>query len=456
MNKPGYSLARRLSIQLAAQTALGLGLLCAGIFAATAWSFADKQRAHLATKLSATRDAAVTSEAAGGLAEMRRHLQAAIPRRAGTYLELRSANGELLYRDPEALQNPSNAQRMEFSLPLTVGEVRGALLLDIAEDSRMLGQLALILVVATLLGGLSAGLASAWRVRRTLAPLRTLADQTRAVSPGRMDQRLALAEPVAELQPWIDQFNAMLRRLEAAYVQLEAFNADVAHELRTPLAALIGHTEVALSRERPVHSLRETLTGNLEELQRLAALVNVMLVLSGADRGAKARCGAPSRLADLVRQVVDFHDAALGEAQLRVHVEGDAEMAVDQALFKRAASNLLGNATRYAARGSAITVRIGVDAQGCAEVSVENSGPDIEAQHIPRLFDRFFRTDESRTDGHLHHGLGLAIVAAIARMHAGHTVAVSGGGRTRIGFAVGRALPAAGSVVPTAAFAAPD
>jgi two-component system, OmpR family, heavy metal sensor histidine kinase CusS len=442
MKKAGYSLAARLSMQLAAQTALGLGLLCVGIFAATEWSFVDKQRALLTTKLAATRDAAISAERAGGLVEMRRHLQAAIPRRAGTYLELRAANGELLYRDPEVLPNHAKAQRMEFTLPLAVGEVQGALLLDITEDSRMLGRLALILATATLLGGISAGIACAWRVRRTLEPLRALADQTRAISPGRMEQRLSLAEPVAELQPWIDQFNAMLRRLEAAYVQLEAFNADVAHELRTPLAALIGHTEVALSREdRPVEALRDTLTGNLEELQRLAALINDMLFLSRADRGAAARCSAPSHLADLVRQVVDFHDAPLSEAGLRVHIEGDLEIAVDQALFKRAVSNLLGNATRYAEKGSTITVHIEADAQARAEVVVENNGPEIDALHIPRLFDRFFRIDESRADGHLHHGLGLAIVAAIARMHSGHTVAVSGGGRTRIGFAISPSLP---------------
>ncbi|MCR8959821.1 ATP-binding protein [Variovorax sp. S2] len=82
-----------------------------------------------------------------------------------------------------------------------------------------------------------------------------------------------------------------------------------------------------------------------------------------------------------------------------------------------------------------------MNAEGGAEISVENTGPDIDALHIPRLFDRFFRTDESRTDGHLHHGLGLAIVAAIARMHSGYTMAISGSGRTRIGFAVSRSLP---------------
>lgn len=429
-------------MQLASQTVLGLGLICAGIFAVTTWSFADKQRAYLAAKLTATRDVALSAEGSGGLAAMRKHLQAGIPRRVGTYLELHKANGDLLYRDPDAFSPFSRAQRMDFTLPLAVGEVRGVLLLDTAEDSHMLRRLALILATATLLGGISAGLASVWMVRRTMRPLLALAEQTRAISPGRMDQYLSLVEPITELQPWIDQFNAMLQRLESAYVQLESFNADVAHELRTPLAALIGHTEVALSREnRQAETLRETLTGNLEELQRLAALVNDMLFLSRADRGETARCRMPSRLADLVRQVVEFHDASLGEAQLRAYVVGDAEISVDQPLFKRAVSNLLGNATRYAVQGSAITVNIDVGTEGYAEVTVENTGPDIDAPHMPRLFDRFFRADESRVDGHLHHGLGLAIVAAIAQMHAGHTVAVSGGGRTSIGFAVSRSSP---------------
>lgn len=436
MKPTGYSVVRRLSLQLAWQTALGLGVLCAGIFAATEWSFADKQRALLASKLSATRDAALSAERTGGLAEMRTQLQRNIPRRVGTYLELYSGGGELLYRDPEALPDLARSQRMKFTLALTKEEVQGVIFLDTTDDFRMLGRLALILGTATLLGGLLAGLASAWRVRRTLQPLQVLADQTREISPERMNQRLALIEPIHELQPWIDQFNAMLRRLELAYVQLEAFNADVAHELRTPLAALMGHTEVALSRnDRTVDALRETLTGNLEELQRLSVLVNDMLFLSRADRGCLARRGAPSSLAALVRQVVDFHEAPLSEARLRVYVEGDAEAAVDEPLFKRAVSNLLGNATRYAFTDSAITAHITVTA-GIAEVSVENAGPDIDAPHIPRLFDRFFRTDESRADGQLHHGLGLAIVAAIARMHSGRTLAVSGGGRTRIGFAV--------------------
>jgi two-component system heavy metal sensor histidine kinase CusS len=272
-------------------------------------------------------------------------------------------------------------------------------------------------------------------VRRSLRPVRELAAQTRQISPQQLDQRLRLVDPAEELAPWLDQFNALMDRLERAYQQLEAFNADVAHELRTPLAALIGHTELALARERSPESLRETLASNLEELQRLSAMVNDMLFLASADRGAAARRGAATSLAALVRDVVEFHEAPLEDAALRVRIDGDVQVPVDEPLVKRALSNLLGNATRYAAPGSTVVVRIEpLDGQA-VRLEVENRGPAIEAALLPRIFDRFFRADAARTGGAgPHHGLGLAIVAAIARMHGGQPHARCEHDVTRIGF----------------------
>jgi len=227
-----------------------------------------------------------------------------------------------------------------------------------------------------------------------------------------------------------------MARLEQSYAQLEGFNADVAHELRTPLANLMGQTEVALSRERPMAEMRETLVSNLEEMQRLSAMINDMLFLSQADRGAVARRGEPVSLAVLAQQVVEFHEGALEDAGLRLRVEGDALLPVDESLIKRALSNLLGNATRFATRGSTVVIGIAPDAARQVQVEVSNQGPAIAPEALPRLFDRFFRADESRCcDGdEQHHGLGLAIVAAIARMHAGRTIAGSGDGTTRVGF----------------------
>jgi two-component system heavy metal sensor histidine kinase CusS len=359
------------------------------------------------------------------------------PVRAGTLLTLTRGDATPLFSDPP---NAGFRYRIgnDFVVPAAAiagGEVRGRLEIDVTHDARMLKGLAVTLVLATLLCAALTGVGIRWLVRRDLRPLDDLAAQTRAMSPQGLGQRLTLAQPAAELLPWIEQFNALMGRLEQAYSQLEGFNADVAHELRTPLANLIGQTEVALSRERAVETLRETLVSNLEEMQRLSAMVNDMLFLSHADRGAVARRGVPVSLAALVQQVVEFHEAPLEEAGLQLRVEGDATLPVDESLFKRALSNLLGNATRFARRGSTVVIGIVGAAPEQVQVVVQNEGVAIDAGSLPRLFDRFFRADTSRCcDDSQHHGLGLAIVAAIARMHAGRTVAESQDGVTRVGF----------------------
>ena len=355
----------------------------------------------------------------------------------GNHLELSRGDGTQLHRGRRiAPFSHAIAQDFEVHAPLVAGgSVRGRLEMDVTQDAGVLRGLAITLLLTSAVGAALSGLAMRWQVRRNLRPLNQLAAQTRAISVKRLDQRLKLDQPAVELLPMIEQFNALMGRLEQAYTQLEGFNADVAHELRTPLTTLIGQTELALSRERSVDSLRETLESNLEEMQRMAALVNDMLFLSQADRGAVARRGAPVSLAAVARQVVDFHEATLEEAGLTLRVEGDATVAVDEPLFKRALSNLLGNATRFAERGSMVLIRIATQLPEQVEVVVQNSGVAIDADALPRLFDRFFRADSSRCcEDQQHHGLGLAIVAAIARMHAGHTLAESQAGVTRVGF----------------------
>ena len=318
--------------------------------------------------------------------------------------------------------------------------LRARYTVDYARDAAMGTRWAWILVGVTLAAGALVSAGTRWHVKRGLNPLRDLAAQTRAISARHLDRRLALVDPAEELLPWIEQFNALMDRLQQAVQQLEAFNADVAHELRTPLATLIGETEVALSRERDAPALQETLVSNLEEMQRLSALVNDMLFLSQADRGASARRGAPVSLAELAQQVSEFHEATLEDAGVTLRVEGDARLPIDVALVKRALSNLIGNATRFAARGSTIVVAIAPEADGQFRVMVENAGEGIAPENLPRLFDRFFRADASRCcDEVQHHGLGLAIVAAIARMHAGRTLAESAAGTTRVGFTLAAA-----------------
>lgn len=437
-----HSISTRLSRKLALFTMLVLGLLFALAWGMVKMLLTDRNAQDLGARCELIRDVVALEARQGGEAAVVARLRADARMRGGTQLVIRRADGSLLYADgdagPATRSMSVHTQTRDFSIDtpgVAGGSVRASYTVDYERDVALGTRWAWILVGVTLAAGALVAAGTRWHVRRGLGPLRDLAAQTRAISARSLDQRLSLADPAEELLPWIEQFNALMDRLQRAMAQLEAFNADVAHELRTPLATLIGQTELALSREREVDALRETLVSNLEEMQRMRALVNDMLFLSQADRGAAARRGGPVSLAALARQVSEFHEATIEDAGLRLRIDGDAEVAVDEPLVKRALSNLLGNATRFAARGSTVVVSIAPDEPGQVRVAVENAGAGIAADHLPRLFDRFFRVDESRCcDDAQHHGLGLAIVAAIARMHAGHTLAESAAGTTRVGF----------------------
>jgi two-component system heavy metal sensor histidine kinase CusS len=161
-----------------------------------------------------------------------------------------------------------------------------------------------------------------------------------------------------------------------------------------------------------------------------------MLFLSHADRGASARRAPVTSLAAELGEIIEYHEASLHDRGLSAVCDGDAKGAFDLSLLRRALSNLLSNATRYAKPGSTIRVRIASEG-GRIRIWVENEGSPIEQEHLPRLFDRFYRVERSRRQvGASNHGLGLAIVAAIARMHQGEPFARSADGITTIGLDV--------------------
>jgi two-component system, OmpR family, heavy metal sensor histidine kinase CusS len=441
-----HSISRRLSWLVAAQVFAAMLLMAGAKWFILEREFDRKHAEQWEVKATISQEIVRNSAKMGEALVVKKMAEYAM-RRPDTYVVLYRADGSELYRDaPPAFDIRSKEVRNgSFEVPtpdgVAGGLVRGTMALDCKTDEAMIAGILLTVLASAVAAGLVMGWLAFRTVRRGLAPMMDLAVQTRAIDAQRLGQRLKLAVPVEELQPAVDQFNALMGRLERAYVQLESFNADVAHELRTPLAALIGHTELALSRERSAAELEETLSSNLEELQRLSAMVNDMLFLASADRGAAARRGEPVSLAALARQVIEFHEAALEDAALEVRIDGDAAVPVDEPLVKRALSNLIGNATRYAQPGTPLAVRIAQSAPGApVRVEVENTGPAIAPEALPRIFDRFFRVDTVRCAAEgSHHGLGLAIVAAIARMHRGEPLASSDGGRTRVGFSLAAA-----------------
>ena len=303
---------------------------------------------------------------------------------------------------------------------------------DGARARATLMDFAWLVTVVVVCGGLATALLGGVLTRWALRPLRELSDAARTLGPDHLAQRLDPPPAPSELYPLVQSFNEALDRMEAAFRQLETFTANVAHELRSPLATLIGATQVALLHPRSTEALQEVLTDNLEDLERLAAVVRDMLFLARADHGERADTTELLDLRVLVDETAEFFESLLAESGTQLDIDGQARVQGNNGLLKRALSNLLMNAMQYAQAGTPIQVTIGTEHGQCTLVVV-NQGAPIDDATRARMFDRFYRADGVRTRGSGHVGLGLAIVRAIAQMHGGTVFADSAQGVNRVG-----------------------
>ena len=440
----GQSLGTRLSRWLALQGLIAALAVSGTVYAVTLWVLQSRQHEELALKSAVVRHALAETSGSSATEDLQHKLKDFLAGHEDMKLSITVSDGAVLFDAPQRATGGDAASTGRFmqvswedTWPVGAGSgVRVVLGLDVSRDEDLLRRLGWILLAASLLGAGIVSVTGFLLVRRGLLPVQALAAQVDAVALGRPGLRLDGAGQPLELRPLVDRFNALLMRVERAYAQLEGFNADVAHELRTPLTTLIGSSELALQRERPAAELQDVIAENLEDLRRLAIIVNDMLFLSQADRGASARRSPVTSLAAELGEIIEYHEASLHDRGLSAVCDGDATGAFDLSLLRRALSNLLSNATRYATPGSTIKVRIASEG-GRIRIWVENEGSPIEQEHLPRLFDRFYRVERSRRQvGASNHGLGLAIVAAIARMHQGEPFARSADGITTIGLDV--------------------
>ncbi len=278
--------------------------------------------------------------------------------------------------------------------------------------------------------------------RRGLAPVRELAHMTQGISANRLGERLPPQSVPSELVDLAIAFNDMLARLEGSFRRLSDFSSDLAHELRTPISNLMTQTQVAVSKARSADQYREVLYSNLEEYERLARMIADMLFLAKADNGLIVPSSETVDLAAEARELFGFYEAFADEHAVSLAFAGAGRLRGDRLMIRRALSNLLSNAIRHTPRGGSVRVLIDQHESGETGLSVENPGEDIAPEHLPRLFDRFYRVDPSRqkasSDGA---GLGLAITKSIVEAHQGTIRAFSSNGLTR--FEV--TFPAAGS-----------
>lgn len=305
--------------------------------------------------------------------------------------------------------------------------------MDPRPRAEMLARYDRLSVVVCVLGVLASAGLSLLATRRGLRPVRLLSDEAARIRPGARLDRLTLPRESTELLPLAERFNDVLERVESAWSQLEGFNADVAHELRTPLAILINGAELALARDRSPAEMRDVVESHLEELRALASMVNDMLFLARADRGEAPDNLEAISMHDEATGVGDFVEALLAERGQRLAVTGDARLLANRTLVRRALVNLLINAARHAPEDSELVVMIEAD-RDTVRVIVRNPGAPIPADVQQRMFDRFWRGEHSRAKSGERFGLGLAIVRAVARMHGGDTSVRCREGFNDIGF----------------------
>jgi two-component system heavy metal sensor histidine kinase CusS len=232
----------------------------------------------------------------------------------------------------------------------------------------------------------------------------------------------------------------MLDRLEDSFTRLSQFSADLAHELRTPLANIRGEAEVALARPRSPQEYQAVIESSVAECARLSGIIDNLLFLARAEAAESKvqRSVFAGRAA--IERIAAYNEAIAAERRLDMVCEGEGEVDADPVLFGRAISNLVDNAVRFTPEGGRITISLATNAEG-AEIVVTDTGCGIAAEHIPRVFDRFYRVDPSRSSEGT--GLGLALVKSIADLHGGSLAVVSQIGRgTSVTLKFPRSLPA--------------
>ena len=246
------------------------------------------------------------------------------------------------------------------------------------------------------------------------------------IGPTHLKERVIPTEWPRELQPLAIAFDDMLERLDDSFTRLSQFSADLAHELRTPIANMMGEAQVALTRERTAAEYRETIESTIGECERLSRIVDNLLFVARVDAAREpiARKRFDARKA--VEKIAAFYQTIADDRQVTISSSGEGQIFADPDLFERAVGNLIDNALRFTPENGSIQIALS-EHDADFEVAVSDSGCGIAPEHLPRVFDRFYRAESSRgSDGA---GLGLALVKSIVDLHGGSATIQSQVGR---------------------------
>lgn len=308
-----------------------------------------------------------------------------------------------------------------FSLLATETQVRGQKYVvhvaqDRTADERFTRRFGALLALVLALGVIASILIGMIVTRRGLRPLNDMTEAVQRVGPSHLNERLAPERWPRELRPLAAAFDGMLERLQDSFRRLSQFSADLAHELRTPVANLLGEAQVTLSRDRSPEEYRQVIESSVAECERLSGIIDNLLFLARADAAKEQVNRSVSDARAAAEDIAGFYDAIAEERGVRIVCSGEGKVDADATLFRRALSNLIENALRFTPSGGNLQIAIEARPESC-RVSVTDSGSGIPPEHLPHVFDRFYSADSSRSSGGA--GLGLALVKSIVELHGG-------------------------------------
>ena len=298
--------------------------------------------------------------------------------------------------------------------------------LDVTPEAVLLADYRRTLALVLVLGVLAAAAAGAVAAWHGLRPLRRITGRVAGVTASDLHTRVAAERWPRELAALAAAFDAMLDRLEDAFARLSQFSADLAHELRSPVAILTGEAEVALARTREPEEYRQVLASSLEELGRLTRTIEALLFLARAEGDDAPIERTPVDARALADGVIEFYEAVAEEGGVALRADGHARLDGDPVLLRRALANLVDNALQHTPPGGRVDIHVTEGPDGAASVVVADTGPGVDPAHLPRLFDRLFRADASRARRHEGSGLGLSIVRSVMDLHGGTATAENG------------------------------
>lgn len=275
-----------------------------------------------------------------------------------------------------------------------------------------------ILVIAPLIAvGLGGFLA-----RRGLQPVRRIMNAARAIGAQDLRARVPLSGAGDEMDQLAETLNGMLHRIEEKVREVQRFTADAAHELRTPLAALRGNAEVVLSRQRSTEELRQSIEESISQFERLQRVADDLLLLTRLDTGEGAIRNEPFSLDAVVADMADLYAPMADEKGVALTVEKTTPVVVsgDDGRMRQVVGNLVDNAIKYTPTDGRVRVSL-AQVNGHAHIEISDTGIGIPVQDLPRVFDRFYRADSSRSAQLAPGaGLGLSICRSIVEAHGGH------------------------------------